>query len=67
MGQHHSTHSVRKGFVSKFKVAMREDGNVEEWDFVGRISNPCLRTLLQSSLAIVSEVLKLIGVNLTAP
>ena len=66
MGQHHSTHSIRKGFISEFKVAMREHGNVEEWDFVGRISNPCLRTLSQSSLAIVSEVLKLIGVNLTA-
>ena len=66
VGQHHSTHSIRKGFISEFKVAMREHGNVEEWDFVGRISNPCLRTLSQSSLAIVSEVLKLIGVNLTA-
>ena len=47
-GQHHSTRSIREGFVSKLKVAMRKHRNEEEWDFMSKISHPCLRTLLHS-------------------
>ena len=46
---------------------MKERRKEEECGFVGRKPHPCPSTLVHLYLAIVFEVLKLIGVNVAAP
>ena len=52
-----------KAFVSKFRMAMREQlGKVEEWDPVEEKGNPCSSTLVESYLTFISEEQKQVGV-----
>ena len=61
--------SLRKGFVSKLKMAMKEHVKGEDWDPVRRIVNPCSSLLAESYLTFVSGDQKQIGVqvNQAAP
>jgi len=65
----YAAESIRKGFVSKLKMAMKEHGKGEEWDPVRRAGNPCASPLVDSYLTFVSEEQKQVGVpvNQAAP
>ena len=58
----YAAESLRKGFVSKLKMAMKEHGKGEEWDPVRRVGNSCSSMLVESCLNFVSEEQKQVGV-----
>ena len=65
----YAAESLRKGFVSKLKMAMEEHGKGKEWDPVRRVGNPCSSLLVESYLTFASEEHKQVGmpVNHAAP
>lgn len=54
--------SLRKGFLCKLKMAMKEHGKGEEWDPIRQMGNPCASPLVDSYLTFVSEEQKKVGV-----
>ena len=65
----YAAESLRKGFVSKLKMATKEHEKGEEWDPVCRVGNPCSSMLVESYLTFVSEEQEQVGVpvNQAAP
>ena len=65
----YAAESLRKGFVSKLKMAMKEHGKGEERDPIRRVGNPCSSMLVESYLTFVSEDQKQVwvAVNQAAP
>lgn len=55
--------SLRKGVVSKLKMAMKEQkGKGDEWDPVSKSGNPCASPLVDSYLTFVNEEQRQVGV-----
>ena len=65
----YAAESLRKGFVSKLKRAMKEQGKGEEADLVRHMANSCSSLFVESYLTFVSEEQKQVGVpvNQAAP
>ena len=58
----YAAESLRKGFVSKLKRAMKEQGKGEEADLVRHMANSCSSLFVESYLTFVSEEQKQVGV-----
>ena len=64
-----SAESIRKVFVSKLKMTIKQHGKGEEWYPAHRVGNPCASPLVDSYLTFVSKEKKQVGVpvNQAAP
>ena len=58
----YAAESLRKGFASKLKMAMKGHGKGEERDPARRVGNPCSSSLVESYLTFVSEEQKQVEV-----
>ena len=63
----YAAESLRKGCVSKLKMALKAHGNGEVWDPICCVGNPCASALVELYLTFVSEEQKQVGVPVNQP